>query len=107
MTDEIVREAWDPESMTHQPLIQYSVTVLDESVGPRYAGYAMVNIDAGPRGCERVVPPAGEEHAYDRPLWARRVEVTVSPKGRSARVWVDGVEIPMTKPPQEATTDDR
>jgi hypothetical protein len=100
---EVERGPWLPEDGTRQPLIQYSVTVLDESVGPRYAGYAHLTIDAGPRGSERRVPPAGERHAYDMPLWTRRVEVTVSPKGRSARVWVDGVEIPSPPTPPKET----
>jgi hypothetical protein len=90
------RPNWDPSDLAPQPLVQYSVWVADESFG-KHAGYARVTVQAGPRGCERRVPPAGEDHAYDVPLWARRVEVTVSPKGRSARVWVDGVEIPTRK----------
>ncbi len=94
MTSEVERGPWIPEDGTRQPLIQYNVTVLDESAGPHHAGYALLTIDAGPRGHDTVIPPAGAEYAYDRPRWARRVQVTVSPKGRSARVWVDGVEIP-------------
>lgn len=50
-------------------------------------------VDAGPQGTERVVPPAGEAYAFDRPLWARRIQVSVSPKGKSVRVFVDGAEI--------------
>jgi hypothetical protein len=84
---------WTPEDGP-QPLVQYSAEVMPESVGPRHAGYVLVTVDAGPRPCERVVPPAGEAHAFDAARWARRVEVVVSPTGRSARVWVDGVEIP-------------
>jgi hypothetical protein len=94
MSTDDARLAWDPERGGPQPLVQYSADVMPESLGPRYAGYVLVRVDAGPRGSEHVVPPAGEQYAYDRPLWARRVEVSVSPKGRSARVWVDGVEIP-------------
>jgi len=92
---ETTRPAWDPEQGTAQPLLQYSATVLDEGAGPRHAGYVLVTIDAGPRPSERIVPPAGEDYAFDAARWARRVEVTVSPKGRSARVWVDGREIPL------------
>lgn len=63
---------------------------------PRRPGrgkYAVLNVRAGNRGTERVVPPAGEDYAFDRQLWARRVQVSVSPSGRSVRVWVDGQEI--------------
>lgn len=62
------------------------------------AGYTVMTIDAGNRGTERVVPPAGEEHAFDRQLWARHVQVSVSPTGRSVRVFVDGIEIKPTQP---------
>lgn len=58
-----------------------------------HEGRQALIVRAGPRGSERIVPPAGERHAFDRPRWARTVEVYVSPKGRSVRVWVDGVEI--------------
>jgi hypothetical protein len=56
-------------------------------------GYQMLILRAGNLGTERVVPPAGEEHAFDREVWRRRIEVSVSPTGRSVRVWVDGVEV--------------
>ena len=56
-------------------------------------GYTMMTITAGNRGTERVVPPAGEAHAFDRQLWARHVQVSVSPTGRSVRVFVDGIEV--------------
>lgn len=93
MSTDDARPAWDPERGTPQPLVQYSASVLDETAA-RHAGYALVTIDAGPRRAERIVPPAGEAYAFDAGRWARRGEVTVSPTGRSARVWVDGVEIP-------------
>lgn len=95
-TTDGARPPWSPTDLAPQPLVQYSASVSGENMG-RFAGYVLVTVDAGPRGQERVAPPAGEEYAYDRPLWARRVEVTVSPTGRSARVWVDGVEIPIRK----------
>lgn len=65
--------------------IEYGSYMLD--------GYATMTIAAGNRGTERIVPPAGEEHAYDHQRWARSVQVTVSPTGRSVRVFVDGVEV--------------
>jgi hypothetical protein len=56
--------------------------------------YTVLNVRAGNRGTRRVVPPAGEDYAYDRQEWARRVQVNVSPTGRSVRVFVDGREVP-------------
>lgn len=68
-----------------QPQISYGYHSID--------GYSVMTIDAGNRGTERVVPPAGEAYAFDRQLWARSVQVSVSPTGRSVRVFVDGVEV--------------
>lgn len=87
------REPWHPTDLSPQPLAEYSADVMGENMG-RHAGYVHVVVKAGPRPPERIVPPAGEEYAFDAVRWARRVEVLVSPTGRSARVWVDGVEIP-------------
>jgi hypothetical protein len=50
-------------------------------------------VRAGHRGFERIVPPAGERYAFERELWARHIEISVSPKHRSVRVWIDGEEI--------------
>jgi hypothetical protein len=61
--------------------------------------YRIVKIDAGNRGTKRIVPPAGEAHAFNVDQWARRVEVSVSPTGRSVRVWVDGREVPAPTAP--------
>jgi hypothetical protein len=55
--------------------------------------YAVLQVDIVPTHVERIVPPAGEEHAFDVQRYRRRVEVSVSPTGRSVRVWVDGVEV--------------
>ena len=49
-------------------------------------------VNAGRKTTTHVVPPAGEDYAFDRDDWTRRVELSVSPTGRSVRVWVDGVE---------------
>lgn len=63
-------------------------------------GTQLLIVRAGPRGTERIVPPAGEDYAFDRDLWARKVTVSVSPKGRSVRVFVDDVEVrPDAAPP--------
>lgn len=58
-----------------------------------YDGHHLVHLRAGFNGVEHVVPPAGEDYAFDVKKWKRRVEVSVSPAGRSVRVWVDGKEI--------------
>lgn len=65
----------------------------DPSWGKR-RGATQMYIKAGFRGIERIVPPAGEEYAFNIERWARRITVHVSPTGRSVRVWVDGKEIP-------------
>lgn len=56
-------------------------------------GHQILIIRAGHRGSERIVPPAGEAHAFDRDLWAREVQISISPRGRSVRVHVDGEEV--------------
>lgn len=61
--------------------------------GVRFEGYEILHVKAGNRGERRIVPPAGEDHAFTVTDWARRVQVSVSPTGRSVRVWVDGVEV--------------
>lgn len=58
-----------------------------------YQGYVQIDVKGGNKGVERIVPPAGEDYAYDLQKWSRRVSVTVSPTGRSVRVFVDGNEI--------------
>lgn len=58
-----------------------------------HEGYEVLVVRAGNRGEKRIVPPAGEKHAFMSEQWARRVEISVSPTGRSVRVWVDGVEV--------------
>lgn len=63
----------------------------------RSDGAVSVEIQAGISETVRVVPPAGEEHAYDRVDWPHRVTVYVSPTGRSVRIWIDGDEIEVPK----------
>lgn len=58
-----------------------------------HEGYHVMHVRAGNRGEKRIVPPAGEQHAFDVTDWARRVEISVSPTGRSVRVWVDGQQV--------------
>ena len=67
-----------------------------EQIATRYASLEgrgdQITISAGYRGTERVVPPAGERYAFDRALWAHEVTVYVSSRGRSVRLFIDGVE---------------
>ena len=56
-------------------------------------GAEEVRVRAGRKRTERIVPPAGEEHAFDRDVWTREVAVYVSRTGRSVRVFVDGKEV--------------
>jgi hypothetical protein len=64
-------------------------------------GNVQADIKVGNRGTKRVVPPAGERYAFEVTEWARRVTVSVSPSGRSVRVWVDGHEIPRPETDKE------
>jgi hypothetical protein len=50
-------------------------------------------IDCVPTTVTHVIPPAGDEYAFDIQNYKRRVEIYVSKTGRSVRVWVDGKEI--------------
>lgn len=63
----------------------------------RSDGAMEIEVRAGIPETVRVVPPAGEEHAYDRVDWPHRVTVYVSPTGRSVRIWIDGDEIELPK----------
>lgn len=58
-----------------------------------HEGYFVAHLRCAYLGVERIVPPAGEEYAYTVDRWRKRVEVAVSPTGRSVRVWVDGVQV--------------
>lgn len=55
--------------------------------------YEVVKVGAGKCTTERIVPPAGERHAFYVDRWSCNVEVCVSPTGRSVRVFVDGDEV--------------
>lgn len=65
----------------------YAITV------GRFDTHETIIVSAGSPKVERIIPSAGEKYAFDRVTWARRVEVTVSPTGRTVRVWVDGKEV--------------
>lgn len=60
---------------------------------PGEPAYGVVLLDAGWRGTETVTVPAGPEYSYEADRWARRIELSISPTGRSVRVWVDGNEV--------------
>lgn len=55
--------------------------------------YECVKVRTGRHSVERVIPPAGEAHAFDMHVWGDVIEVTVSPSGRSVQVWWNGVKI--------------
>lgn len=50
-------------------------------------------VRCGRHRTERVVPPAGEEFAFDSERWDHGVEIYVSPTGRSVQVYVDGEKV--------------
>lgn len=53
-----------------------------------------VIVRAGFPKVEHIVPPAGEDYAFYRKNYPVTVEVAVSPKGRSVRVYVNGKQVP-------------
>lgn len=55
--------------------------------------YENMTIDVVPTFVERIVPPAGDEYAFDIQHHRRRVDICVSPSGRSVRIFVDGNEV--------------
>lgn len=71
----------------------YEVTVYRWWPDDRRGAYRSIHINAGRCRTERVVPPAGEDHAFDREVWDHRIEVSVSPTGRSVQVYVDGEKV--------------
>ena len=75
--------------------VTYAVYNNDGSaLGKRLNGARSLIIRAGRRKVRHVVPPAGDDYAFDVQEWEREVTVYVSPTGRSVRVWVDGKEAP-------------
>jgi hypothetical protein len=60
-------------------------------------GYRNIRVRAGRPHTERIVPPAGEDFAFEVQRWGHEVLVCVSPTGRSVRVWLDGVEMKFPK----------
>lgn len=65
-----------------------------ENCPPKINGTEVFHLKAGPLPAARCAPPAGEEHAFDVERWQWDIEVYRSPKGRSTRVFVNGVEVP-------------
>lgn len=66
----------------------------------RYGTYEMkgdrrtyATICAGRKKTERVIPPAGAKYAFDRDIWDHRIEIYVSPTGRSVQIYVDGERV--------------
>lgn len=65
----------------------FDVTVI------RFRETQTVKVRAGRKRTKRIVPPAGEEWAFDMVEWPHEVEVYVSKTGRSVRLWIDGKEM--------------
>lgn len=55
--------------------------------------YQLATVRAGIPTIERIVPPAGEEYAFERADYPLEIQVCVSPTGRSVRLHVNGVKI--------------
>lgn len=56
-------------------------------------GYGRLTAKCGAPRVEHIVPPAGDDHAFDRVVRPLDIEIMVSPTGRSTRMWINGVEI--------------
>jgi hypothetical protein len=52
-----------------------------------------IRVQAGIPKTTRIVPPAGEDYAFDRRDWPVNVEITSSPTGRSVQVWVNSKRV--------------
>lgn len=55
--------------------------------------YFMVRVKAGRQKSQRIVPPAGEDYAFERVDFPVNVEVMISPTGRSVQVHVNGERV--------------
>lgn len=55
--------------------------------------YTAAHVMAGRCTTRRIVPPAGEDYAFDAQDWDTSVQVTVSPTGSSVQVYVDGEKV--------------
>jgi hypothetical protein len=60
---------------------------------PGRGHHQVVMVHAGAPSVEHIVPPAGEDYAFDVTHRPVNVEVTVSPTGRSVYVHVNGTLI--------------
>lgn len=67
----------------------YTFSENDKQLG----GYFVARVRAGRKKVKRVVPPAGEDYAFDREDWPVDVEITVSPTGRGVQVHVNGERV--------------
>ena len=61
--------------------------------GTNRGDYHTAIVNAGRPKTVRVVPPAGEDYAFDRQDWPVEVQVSVSPTGRSVSVFVNGKKV--------------
>ena len=65
----------------------------------RRGSYEVVKVGAGVPKVHRVVPPAGDNCAFDVTTWTTNVEIYVSPTGRSVRIYVNGEAIKIDRHP--------
>lgn len=72
-----------------QPPLEASVLEWEHRGARRYT----VCVDVGPLGSEHIVPPAGEDYAFDVNKWRYRVQIGASPTGRAVSIWVNGKKI--------------
>lgn len=72
---------------------RFDVAVYNYTPDERRGRYHSIHVKAGRCHTERVVPPAGEDYAFDREVWDHRIEIGISPTGRSVRVYVDGERV--------------
>ena len=58
-----------------------------------FGEYEVLIVNVIPTTIEHIVPPAGEEHAFDVQRYKHRVEICVSPSGRSVQVHINGKRV--------------
>jgi len=68
------------------------VAMIRAAIDPRRGAHEFVIVKAGRHTVKRIVPPAGEANAFDVTRWEHTIEVSVSPTGRSVRVFVNDEE---------------
>lgn len=68
--------------------------VKEFTFGHRDGIYTVLDVSCVPTFVETIVPPVGEDWAFDVQHYRRHIQISVSPTGRSVQVFVDGRRIP-------------